>query len=312
MAEHSLSAEPTHSRWNRALQPRLTIASGDTVHMRCVDASGAQVSPASSVEDFLAIDRGRIHALTGPIWIDGAEPGDVLEIQVLQVEHLGWGWTSVIPGLGFLKDQFREAFLFHWTLDREISRSLEGAVVPLRPFCGVMGVAPAEDGEFRTRPPGPFGGNMDVRELCTGATLYLPVLNPGALFSAGDAHAAQGDGEVCINGIECPADVSLRFLVHRQQQLSGPLIESAESRSPDAPADAWIVVESDTDAMQAARSATLRMVELLIARWSFAPVHAYLLCSVAMKLRISQVVNEPMITVSAAMPKCVLPARKMF
>jgi acetamidase/formamidase len=312
MAEHSLSAEPTHSRWNRALQPRLTIASGDTVHMRCVDASGAQVSPASSVEDFLAIDRGRIHALTGPIWIDGAEPGDVLEIQVLQVEHLGWGWTSVIPGLGFLKDQFREAFLFHWTLDREISRSLEGAVVPLRPFCGVMGVAPAEDGEFRTRPPGPFGGNMDVRELCTGATLYLPVLNPGALFSAGDAHAAQGDGEVCINGIECPADVSLRFLVHRQQRLSGPLIESAESRSPDAPADAWIVVESDTDAMQAARSATLRMVELLIARWSFAPVHAYLLCSVAMKLRISQVVNEPMITVSAAMPKCVLPARKMF
>jgi acetamidase/formamidase len=312
MAEHSLSAEPTHSRWNRALQPRLTIASGDTVHMSCVDASGAQVTPTSNVEDFLAIDRGRIHALTGPIWIDGAEPADVLEIQVLQVEHHGWGWTSVIPGLGFLKDQFREPFLFHWALDREISRSLEGAVVPLRPFCGVMGVAPAEDGEFRTRPPGPFGGNMDVRELCTGATLYLPVLNPGALFSAGDAHAAQGDGEVCINGIECPADVSLRFRVHRQQPLSGPLIESAESRSPDAPADAWIVVESDTDAMRAARSATLRMVELLIAKWSFAPVHAYLLCSVAMKLRISQVVNEPMITVSAAMPKCVLPNRKMF
>jgi acetamidase/formamidase len=153
---------------------------------------------------------------------------------------------------------------------------------------------------------------MDVRELCTGATLYLPVLNPGALFSAGDAHAAQGDGEVCINGIECPADVTLRFRVHKQQPLSGPLLESAESRSPDAPADAWIVVESDADAMQAARSATLRMVELLVARWSFAPIHAYLLCSVAMKLRLSQVVNEPMITVSAAMPKCVLPARKMF
>jgi acetamidase/formamidase len=136
------------------------------------------------------------------------------------------------------------------------------------------------------------------------------VLNAGALFSAGDAHAAQGDGEVCINGIECPADVTLRFRVHRQQPLSGPLLESAAS--PDAPSDAWIVVESDADALQAARSATLRMVELLIARWSFAPIHAYLLCSVAMKLRLSQVVNEPMITVSAAMPKCVLPARKMF
>jgi acetamidase/formamidase len=312
MAEHRLIAEPTHSRWNRALAPRLTISSGDTVHMSCLDASGGQVKPGATVEDFLSIDRNKIHALTGPIRIDGAEPGDVLEIQVLQVEHRGWGWTSVIPGLGFLKDRFREPYLFHWTLDPEISRSLGSAIVPLRPFCGVMGVAPAEDGEFRTRPPGPFGGNMDVRELCTGATLYLPVFNQGALFSAGDAHAAQGDGEVCINGIECPAEVSLRFHVHRHQPLSGPLLESAESRSPDAPADAWIVVESDPDAMQAARRATERMVDLLVGRWSFTPIHAYLLCSVTMKLRISQVVNEPMITVSAALPKCVLPTRKMF
>ncbi len=280
--------------------------------MSCVDATGGQITPSASVEDFLAIDRGRIHALTGPIWIDGAEPGDVLEIEVLQVQHLGWGWSSVIPGLGFLKEQFREPYLFHWTLDPEVSRSLGPAVVPLRPFCGVMGVAPAEDGEFRTRPPGPFGGNMDVRQLCAGATLYLPVFNPGALFSAGDAHAAQGDGEVCINGIECPAEVTLRFRIHRQRPLSGPLLESAESLNPDAPADAWIVIESNADALQAARGATERMVELLISRWSFDPVHAYLLCSVAMKLRISQVVNEPMITVSAAMPKCVLPRRSMF
>jgi acetamidase/formamidase len=312
MAEHRLTAEPTHSRWNRGLQPRLTISSGDTVHMSCLDASGGQVTPSSGVGDFLAIDRNRIHALTGPIRIDGAEPGDVLEVEILQVEHLGWGWTSVLPGLGFLKDLFRDPYLFHWSLDPQVSRSLGPAVVPLRPFCGVMGVAPAEHGEFRTRPPGPFGGNMDVRELCAGATLYLPVLNRGALFSAGDAHAAQGDGEVCINGIECPAEVTLRFRVHRHQPLSGPLLESAESRNPDAPADAWIVVESAPDALQAARAATARMVDLLAAKWSFAPVQAYLLCSVAMKLRISQVVNEPMITVSAAMPKCVLPTRKIF
>ncbi len=241
MAEHRLTAEPTHSRWNRALPSRLTISSGDTVHMSCLDASGGQVKPGASVEDFLAIDRNKIHALTGPIFIEGAEPGDVLEIQVLQVEHRGWGWTSVIPGLGFLKDRFREPYLFHWALDPEISRSLGSAIVPLRPFCGVMGVAPGEDGEFRTRPPGPFGGNMDVRELCTGATLYLPVFNPGALFSAGDAHAAQGDGEVCINGIECPAEVSLRFRVHRQDRgrvgrrcnPGGPQGDRAHDRSPD-------------------------------------------------------------------------------
>jgi acetamidase/formamidase len=308
--KHSLSAEPTHSRWNRALAPRLTIAPGDTVHLECVDSSGAQVRPAMTVPEFLKIDRGRIHALTGPIFVHGAEPADVLQVDVLEVAHKGWGWSSVITGLGFLKDRFREPYLFHWQLDGAVSRSLAPAVVPLRPFCGVMGVAPAEDGEFRTRPPGIFGGNMDVRELCAGATLYLPVLNSGALFSAGDAHAAQGDGEVCINGIECPADVTLRFAVHKQKRLAGPVVES--SRAPAQETETWIVVESATDAIAAARAATSRMIDFLMARWRFSDVHAYLLCSVAMHLRLSQVVNEPMYTVSAVMPKRVLPDRRMF
>jgi acetamidase/formamidase len=313
MAEHTLSAEPTHSRWNRALQPRLRIAPGDTVRMECLDASGAQVHPAMTVAGFLAIDRGRIHALTGPIYVQGAEPGDVLQIDVLEVAHKGWGWSSVTPGLGFLKQRFAEPYLFHWQLDGAVSESLAPAIVPLRPFCGVMGVAPAEAGEFRTRPPGIFGGNMDVRELCGGATLYLPVLNPGALFSAGDAHAAQGDGEVCINGIECPTNVTLRFHLHKQRPLAGPLIESAApSRKQDAVGDAWIVVESGTDAIAAARAATSRMIDLLIVNWGFSDVHAYLFCSVAMHLRLSQVVNEPMFTVSAALPKHVLPPRKLF
>jgi acetamidase/formamidase len=310
MAEHSLSAEPIHSRWNRALPPRLRIAPGDTIHLECLDASGAQVRPGMTVAEFLAIDRGRVHALTGPIFVEGAEPGDVLQIDVLEVAHKGWGWSSVISGLGFLKERFTEPYLFHWQLDDQVSSSLAPAVVPLRPFCGVMGVAPAEDGEFRTRPPGIFGGNMDVRELCAGAKLYLPVLNRGALFSAGDAHAAQGDGEVCINGIECPADVTLRFHLHKRQALSAPLIESAARLFPEG--DAWIVVESGADAIAAARTATSRMIDLLAARWGFSEVHAYLLCSVAMNLRLSQVVNEPMFTVSAAMPKQVLPSRKLF
>jgi acetamidase/formamidase len=312
MAEHVLSAEPTHSRWNRALPPRLRIAPGDTVHLECHDASGAQVHPGMTVAGFLAIDRGRIHALTGPIFVQGAEPGDVLQIDVLKVVHKGWGWSSVIAGLGFLKGRFAEPYLFHWQLDGAVSRSLAPAVVPLRPFCGVIGVAPAEDGEFRTRSPGVFGGNMDVRELCGGATLYLPVLNPGALFSAGDAHAAQGDGEVCINGIECPTDVTLRFHLHKHRPLAGPLIESAASRKENGTDDSWIVVESGTDAIAAARAATSRMIDLLAERWGFSDVHAYILCSVAMHLRLSQVVNEPMFTVSAALPKHVLPLRRLF
>jgi len=310
MAEHTLSAVPTHSRWNAGLPPRLTIDSGDVVHFECQDASGAQVHPGITVEEFQGIDRGLIHALTGPVAIEGAEPGDVLQIDVLDVRHKGWGWSSVIPGLGFLKQRFTEPFLFHWELEPLISRSLGPAIVPLRPFCGIMGVAPAEQGEFRTRPPGVFGGNMDVRELAAGATLYLPVLQPGALFSCGDAHAAQGDGEVCINGIECPADVSLRFRLHRQQPLAGPLVESFPTS--DEHGAAWVVVESSTDALAAARGATDRMVDLLSSRWGFDPVHAYLLCSVAMHLRLSQVVNEPIVTVSASIAKSVLPQRSLF
>jgi acetamidase/formamidase len=311
MADFALSAEPIHSRWNRALQPRLHIASGDTVHLECLDSSGAQVHPAMTVAEFLKIDRGRIHALTGPIFVDGAEVGDVLQIDVHEVAHKGWGWSSVIAGLGFLRERFSEPYLFHWKLEGAISRSLEPAVVALRPFCGVMGVAPDEDGEFRTRPPGVYGGNMDVRELSQGATLYLPVLNRGALFSAGDAHAAQGDGEVCINGIECPADVSLRFYLHKQKRLAGPVVESA-AHPVHAESEAWIVIESGVDAVVAARAATSRMIDLLVDHWKFSEVHAYLLCSVAMHLRLSQVVNEPMFTVSAAIPKHVLPARRLF
>jgi acetamidase/formamidase len=312
MAEHALSAEPTHSRWNRALPPRLSVAAGDIVHLDCLDSSGAQVHPRMTVAGFLAIDRERIHALTGPIFVQGAEPGDVLQVDVVEVAHKGWGWSSVIKGLGFLKERFTEPFLFHWHLEESVSRSLAPAIVPLRPFCGVMGVAPAENGEFRTRPPGVFGGNMDVPELSSGSSLYLPVFNRGALFSAGDAHAAQGDGEVCINGIECPAAVTLRFNLHKQRPLSGPLVESSSARGQSTSTDAWIVVESATDAVAAARAATSRMIDLLTERWGFSDVHAYLLCSVAMHLKLSQVVNEPMFTVSASLLKETLPQRKLF
>ncbi len=311
MAEHHLDAEPTHSEWDRVLPPRLHIEPGDEVQVSCLDASGSQVIPGMTTEQYLAIDRSRIHALTGPIWIHGAEPGDVLQIDVLATRHYGWGWSSVVEGLGFLKDRFRTPYLFHWHLDGESTSSLYPAVVPLRPFLGVMGVARGEDGAFRTRPPGPFGGNLDVRELCAGSKLYLPVYNPGALFSCGDGHAAQGDGEVCINGIECPLDVTLRFHLHKHQPLSGPMVEASDSAA-DSGADSWVVVETGTDLAEAARAATNRMVDLLISRWGFSDVHAYILCSVAMRLRLSQVVNEPVHTVCASVSKQILPGRELF
>jgi acetamidase/formamidase len=261
--------------------------------------------------ELASIDRNRVHALTGPVFVRGAEPGDALEIEILELKHHGWGYSSVVPDLGFLKERFHEPFLFHWELLGKETRSLAPAVVPLRPFCGVMGVAPAADGEFRTRPPGSFGGNMDVRDLSAGARLYLPVFNEGALFSCGDGHAAQGDGEVCINGIECPLDATLRFHLHRGRALAGPMVESYAIEDTGR-SDAWIVVESDDDTLRAARRATSRMVDLLMSCWGFTDVHAYILCSVAMHLRLSQVVNEPMVTVSAAIAKSILPGRRLF
>jgi acetamidase/formamidase len=311
MSGHVLSAEPTHSRWNRALPPRLDIESGDTVHFQCVEAAGSQVRPGTSLAELSTIDRGRVHALTGPIFIRGAQPGDVLEVEILEIAHHGWGYSTIVPGLGFLKERFSDPFLFHWELLPYETVSLAPAVIPLRPFCGVMGVASSADGEFRTRAPGPFGGNMDVRELSAGARLYLPVFNPGALFSCGDGHAAQGDGEVCINGIECPLDATLRFHLHRGHTLTAPLVESSQ-RANSARPDSWIVVESDEDPLRAARNATSRMVDLLMRVWGFTDVHAYILCSVAMHLRLSQVVNEPMITLSAAIAKHILPERRLF
>ena len=307
MPEHSLGEEAIHHRWNAALPPALTIRAGDTVHFRCRDSSDGQVTPQSTVADFMRIDRERIHALTGPVFVEDARPGDVLQIDVLDVVHGGWGWSSIFPGLGLLEERFRAPHLFLWTLEDDFTTSLAPARVPLRPFCGIMGVAPAQDGEFRTPPPGPFGGNIDVRDLTRGATLYLPVLRPGALFSTGDVHAAQGDGEVCLNGIETPATVSLRFRLRRDFTLTAPMAETP-ARPTRAAGGEWLLIEAHENPLQAAATATSRMVDFLADRWSMTSEHAYFLCSAAMSLRLSQVVNRPMVTVTAAMPKDILPA----
>ena len=307
--EHTLGEEAIHHRWNAALPPALTIQSGDTVHFRCRDSSDGQVTRASRVEDFVRIDRERIHALTGPVFIEEAQPGDVLEMQILEVRHGGWGWSSIVPGLGFLDRRFVEPHLLIWELGADFSESLAPARVPLRPFPGIMGVAPAEDGEFRTRPPGPFGGNMDVRDLTAGATLYLPVMRPGALFSTGDVHAAQGNGEVCINGIETPAEVSLRFRVRRDFRLSAPMVETPTPLLTATPSQGeWLMIEAHENPLAAASVATSRMVDFIAARWDISPENAYLLCSATMSLRLSQVVNRPLTTVTAALPKNILPA----
>jgi acetamidase/formamidase len=308
MSEHYLSTKSTHDRWNRDLAPQIEVEPGDVVKFDCLDSSGGQVSANSTVDDFLKIDRSKIHTLTGPVAIKGAKPGDTLRVHVLNIQHKGWGWSSITPGLGFLPDRFPDPFLFIWQLDEESTDSLAPAVVPLRPFCGVMGVAPAAAGEVRTRPPVTFGGNLDVKDLVAGSTLYVPVFIEGELFSLGVVHAAQGDGEICINGIECPAVVTVRFTLLKDTRLSAPMLETTQrSRSTGGE---WTMVESDEDALAAARRAVNRIIDFLVSNWQFSPEHAYLLCSVAMDLRIHQVVNAPVITVGATLPKSLLPLVK--
>ncbi len=309
MAEHFLGKTATHCRWNNALAPALSVEPGDTVRMECFDSSGGQITAESTLADLAALDRERVHTLTGPVEIRGARPGDVLEIRIRKVEHLGWGWTSFVPNLGLLPERFTEPHLTIWKLEDEVTRTLLPAVVPIRPFCGIMGVAPAEPGEHRTRPPGVFGGNMDVKQLVAGTTLYLPVQVEGALFSAGDSHAAQGDGEVCINAIEMPANAEFEFHVRRDFRIDEPF---AETPPPAAslPTDrgSWSFIASRVDPLEAAKSVVNRAIDFLVSQHAFSPEKAYVLCSVALDLHISQWVNQPTVTITGHLPKNLFPA----
>jgi acetamidase/formamidase len=239
--------------------------------------------------------------------VKGAVPGDVLQVDILRVEHRGWGWTGIIRDLGTLPERFPDPHLFLWKLEGAFSDSLAPVRLPLAPFLGIMGVAPPEPGEQRTRPPGPFGGNLDVRDLVPGATLYLPVFHTGALFSAGDGHAAQGDGEVCLNGIEGPMNAAFRLTVRRDLSLEQPFAELPPR--PPRPADrgSWGFIASATDAMAAARDVVGRAVDFLSSRRGLTPQLAYTLCSVALDLRLSQIVNRPMVTVTGTLAKDLFP-----
>ncbi len=303
MAEHFLAKTATHCRWNNALAPALSVNPGDVVGLDCHDSSGGQMTRKSTVADLKTLDRDRVHTLTGPVEIRGAKPGDVLEVRIRKVAHRGWGWTSFVPGMGMLPERFLAPYVHIWELEENVARNLPPAVVPLKPFCGIMGVAPAEPGEHRTRPPGGFGGNMDVKQLVAGTTLFLPVQVPGALFSAGDSHAAQGDGEVCVNGIEMPAEAEFEFHLRRDFSLTEPFAETpASARDADDQGN-WAFIASRTDALTAAKSCIDRAIDFLVAKFGYTPENAYVLCSVALNLRISQWVNTPTVTITGLLPK---------
>ena len=304
---HTLDTTHTRNRWNRDYPPALTIAPGDTVAFHMKDSSDGQVHPGMTPAEFALIDRLRIHAITGPVAVDGATPGDALEIEILDYQHQGWAWTSIIPGLGLLGDEFTECDLHLWKLDGTQARSMPGVTLDLHPFCGIIGVQRAEAGEFRTRAPGPFGGNMDVRHLGIGTRLFLPVFTPGAGLCAGDAHAAQGDGEVSINGMEAPMTVTMRVHLRKRHPLAAPYALTLPALVPPRylTRPFHVFIESHEDLREAARGAVRRAVVYLQERLGLTRARALILCSVVLDLKISQLVNAPVSTVSAYLPEAI-------
>lgn len=304
---YHLDKSVIHNRWNRDYPARLTMAPGDTVTIEMNDASDGQVRPEMTSAEFAQIDFTRVHALTGPIAVEGAEPGDHLAIRILEYRHEGWAWTSIIPGMGLLDDAFAEHFLHTWELGETQTRSMPGLTLDLNPFAGILGVQRAEAGEFRTRSPGPFGGNMDVKHLTAGALLRLPVLVPGGLLCAGDGHAAQGDGEVSINGMEAPMSVSLEIDLVKGESLPGPVLETPGNLvSPRYNVKPWrVFVESGEEPRDLCKRVVRRAMEYLGRRAGLSPQQALVTCSVVLDLKVSQLVNKPTTTISGYLPEAI-------
>lgn len=297
----------THTGWSRDFTPSAVITPGETLDFTILDASGGQLSRASGVSDVTRLDFATVNPLTGPVYIEGAQPGDALAVELLDFRPSGWGWTAIIPGFGLLADQFSEAHLIISEYDARTANFGGLARIPVRPFTGEIGVAPAEAGLHSAVPPRRTGGNLDIRDACQGATLLLPVEVAGALFSVGDTHAAQGDGEVCGTAIESPINLTLRFSLRKQANLTYPRLFTPQPSDRDRDRlgfDCTTGVGPDLHA--AARDATLAMIDHLTHEYALTPQDAYCLASVTMDLKISEIVDEPNWVVTAAFPKAVM------
>jgi acetamidase/formamidase len=283
-----------HLAWDRSIEPVATVASGSIVEVDALDASGGQITPASTVTDLANLDFSRVDQVNGPIGVAGAEPGDTLEIELLEFQPADWGWTASIPGFGLLADDFPDAALRITRIEAHHAEFLPGIRIPLAPFCGEVGVAPPTEGAHSTIPPDVHGGNMDTRHLTAGTTLYLPVFATAGRLSLGDGHAAQGDGEVCGTAIETPMRVRLRANVRKNLHLTGPEFLTAGPLATGTNIGPYYATDGiGPDLMTAARDAVRRMIEYLGREHGLAPVDAYMLHSVACDLKISEIVDAP-------------------
>ncbi len=306
MAEFYLDDSVVHQVWDHGLEPRLLIDPGDTVIFECREASNLQVHPTSTQRDFATRTRGGGHPLTGPVFVKGATIDDTLAVEILELKHKGWGWNGHVPGFGLLgqDEQFNSPYLQLWDLKDDICtfKDSDKVKVPFEPFCGVMGVAPADAGEHGTGPPGFHAGNVDVRGLVAGATAYFPIHVFGALFSTADCHAAQGDGEVSGMGIESPMTVTLRFNLVKNYKIKELQFTTPSPLTKADTAGYFATTAHGPDLFENSQNAVRYMIDWIVANHGLTPSEAYCLCSAAADLKISEIVDVPNWVVSCYIP----------
>jgi acetamidase/formamidase len=294
-----------HHHWDNTLEPTLRVDSGDVVHFDLKMAGHGQVENGWPYER-AQFDFDTLYNLLGPVYVEGAEPDDTLEIEVLSLQTGDWGWCVVLPELGLLAEDFPDGFIRYFDLTGDdTTELLPGVEVPIEPFLGTMGTHPDDPATAPPFPPHKGGGNVDTRHLKVGSSLFLPVFLRGGLFSCGDPHAAQGDGEVCVAAIECPMKASLRFTVHKRSVgaprfvVPGPLTPRVDEGG------FYGTMGIDPDLMQGARKALRGMIALLGEDHGLSREDAYILCSIAGDLKVLEIVDAGVWNVGLTLPRAV-------
>jgi acetamidase/formamidase len=225
VANYTIHGDRHHWHWDNSLAPIRFISPGDRIEVEALDAGGGQVRRESTAADIASLDFARVNPVTGPIHVEGAEPGDAIKIRFQDLTPADWGWSAIIPGFGLLADDFPRPVLRHWRYEPgPKGAAMLGAIarIPLKPMVGAVGLAPAAPGAHDILPPRRVGGTMDIRDIGSGSELYLPVEVSGGLLSLGDGHAAQGDSEVCGTGLETAMTVVAEIQLVKGLKLPGP------------------------------------------------------------------------------------------
>lgn len=300
-----------HHYFNKDLKPVDIITSGETRRFNVLDASGGIVKKDSKAEILTKLPPNKLNPVCGPIYIEDAEPGDTIEIELVDFEPGNWGWTGIIPEFGLLAEDFKEPWLKISEYNTESVYFDNDIIIPFRPFAGTIGLAPKEIGDHSIVPPRICGGNLDIRDLIKGSKLYLPVQVSGGLLSIGDTHACQGDGEVCGTAVETSMATTVTIRLHKNETIHSPMFDMLHDSNNNSNEGYIVTTGVGSDLMNGAKSAVRFMIERLRKKTGMNEELAYTLCSVAGELRISEIVDQPNWVVSFYIPKSIFKARSL-